>query len=525
MEKREGKAKKVKKVRRLKGEKVRVALGLSGGVDSAVSAYLLKKQGFDVSCVYLNCFDSDIPGCHGDTDRKDALEVAMCLGLPFQVLDFRKEYQAAVIDYFKKEYLSGRTPNPDVVCNRDIKFGLFLDWSIKEGFDYVATGHYAKLDDRRWKIEDSDNKKMTIDDREMEDGGRKWKVEGGKNRNRQSIFNHPSSTTTLGTLPSIVSADCSLSSTVSAVFLARPADLHKDQTYFLWAVPKEKFKRVLFPLGNLLKTEVREIARQAGLSVASKKDSTGICFVGEVRVEEFLKRLGVKERLGDVVIKTTVDDRKIEDGCGKLKIEDRKSEVDQSIFNPPSSTTTFHHPSSIVSSTSFKVIGHHRGVWFYTIGQRHGFSTDLRSSKNRDKGQGLRAKGQANADSLSPQPLAFSPSLDRPPLYVIEKDIKKNRLVVGFGTECYKSEFEIWECNWLVSEKAWPCKARPGLNKFACFVRLRHCGELIPAILTIQPSNHSAIVSLRSAQRGIAPGQSAVFYDKNGIVLGGGVIQ
>src|SRR3990167_6403050 len=253
-------------------KKIRVALGLSGGVDSAVSAYLLKKQGFDVSCIYLNCFDSDIPGCRGDNDRKDALAVAMHLGLPFQVLNFKKEYQAAVIDYFKKEYLAGRTRNPDVICNRDIKFGLFLDWAIKSHFDVIATGHYAKKTE---KVE-----------------------KAGKPDNLSNLSN---------------------------LSLLIPTDLHKDQTYFLWAVPKEKFKRVLFPLGDLLKTEVREIALKIGLPVAKKKDSTGICFVGEVRVEDFLKRLGVKEKEGEVV------------------------------------------------DASGRAIGVHNGVPFYTIGQRHGF--------------------------------------------------------------------------------------------------------------------------------------------------------
>jgi len=405
-------------------KKIRVALGLSGGVDSAVSAYLLKKQGFDVSCIYLNCFDSDIPGCRGDNDRKDALAVAMHLGLPFQVLDFRKEYQAAVIDYFKKEYLTGRTPNPDVICNRDIKFGLFLDWTIKEGFDYVATGHYARVSDANPRIHAN--------------------ATNGRNSHH------------------------SYEKFASFVSLFRPSDEHKDQTYFLWAVPKEKFKRVLFPLGNLLKTEVREIALKIGLPVAKKKDSTGICFVGEVRVEDFLKRLGVKEKEGEVV------------------------------------------------DASGRAIGVHNGVPFYTIGQRHGFEVNSKFS-------------------------------NKTPLYVIEKDIKKNSLIVGFGAECYKSEFEVEECNWFLRPSSF------GLRPL--LVRIRHGGELIPCMLetkvkskqetvnskqAIVKSKQSIVnskllpitdydllftVRLRQPQRGIAPGQSAVFYSKNGIVLGGGIIQ
>ncbi|MEK6583275.1 MAG: tRNA 2-thiouridine(34) synthase MnmA, partial [Nitrospirota bacterium] len=334
-----------------------------------------------VNCVYLDCFDSDSPGCRGDNDRKDALAVAMHLRLSFQVLDFRKEYQTAVIDYFKKEYLAGRTPNPDVVCNRDIKFGLFLDWAIKHHYEYIATGHYAK------KVEKADNLLLHI-----------------------------------------------------------PADLHKDQTYFLWAVPGEKFKKVLFPLGDLLKTEVREIALKIGLPVAKKKDSTGICFVGEVRVEDFLKKLGVREKEGEVV------------------------------------------------DSSYQVIGSHRGVWFYTIGQRHGFEIfNFQFSNSKQD--------------------------DRPPFYVIEKDIKKNRLVVGFGAETYRDQFVVSDTNWLISNFKFQISNLPHV-----YVRLRHGGELIPC--EINALTHQRInVLLRSAQRGIAPGQSAVFYNQEGTVLGGGIIQ
>ena len=418
--------------------KVKVALGLSGGVDSAVCAYLLKKQGFDVSCIYLNCFDSTPAGgsgCRGDNDRKDALAVAMHLGLPFQVLDFRKEYQAAVIDYFKKEYLLGRTPNPDVVCNRDIKFGLFLDWVIKEGFDYVATGHYAKM--------------ATM---------AKNSYNHSNHSNLSNHFDH---------------------------FLFRPTDLHKDQTYFLWAVPKEKFKRVLFPLGNLLKTEIRKIALKIGLPVAQKKDSTGICFVGEVRVEDFLKQLGVKEKKGEVVIR-----RKM------IKMA-RDGKDGNHPDNPNHPNPSNHY--------SYYVIGSHRGVWFYTIGQRHGFSTDLRSSKNREEGRKKKEEGLILSD--------FSP------LYVIEKDIKKNRLVVGFGAETYRDQFTVSRVNWLTSNFKFKISNLPHV-----YVRIRHGGELIPC--SINALTHQRInISLSEAQRGIAVGQSAVFYNQEGIVLGGGVIQ
>ena len=406
-------------------KKIKVAVGLSGGVDSAVSAYLLKKQGFDISGVYLHCFDDDAPGCRGKHDRQDALKVALHLKIPFQVLDFRMEYKSAVINYFKKEYLAGRTPNPDVICNRDIKFGLFLDWAIKEGFDYVATGHYADVAG----ILRKQNSAATPAPRKLDTSER----EAGSLQLKRELY--------WGANP----------------VLRIPRDLHKDQTYFLWAIPKQNFSRVLFPLANYLKSEVRALAsRLAPLSgVADKPDSTGICFIGEVRVEDFLKRLGVKEKVGEVVIQ-----------------------------------------AQKVQPFEAKVIGRHKGVAFYTIGQRHGFSTDLLPS------------------SLFPLP-----SADHPPFYVIAKDIKTNRLVVGFGPECYRDQFEIADCNWLIPEKDSPS----GTGR-TVLCRIRHLGSLIPC--RINASTHQRInVSLSQPQRGVAPGQSAVFYSKDGIVLGGGVIQ
>ena len=305
-------------------KKIKVAVGLSGGVDSAVSAYLLKKQGFDVSGVYLHCFDEDAPGCRGKQDRKDAVKVALHLKIPFQVLDFRRQYKAAVIGYFKKEYLSGRTPNPDVVCNRDIKFGLLLDWCIKNGFDYLATGHYAKL------IRKTRNTRRTRD-----------------SENTHPALRHSDGLTFR---PSEFSE-------FSEVSLVQPKDLHKDQTYFLWAVPRQKFSRVLFPLADFTKKDTRSLAKFREIPVADKPDSTGICFVGEVRVEDFLKRLGVKEKVGEVV------------------------------------------------TASGQVVGRHKGVAFYTIGQRHGFEinrwppSSSRAPIPRASSSGSRAVGGGDSPS------------------------------------------------------------------------------------------------------------------------------
>ena len=342
-------------------KKIRVALGLSGGVDSAVSAYLLKKQGFDVSCIYLNCFDSDIPGCRGDNDRKDALAVALKLGIAFQVLDFKKEYKQRVVEYFYDEYRAGRTPNPDVMCNKEIKFGLFYDWAMKNEFDYVATGHYARIED-------------------------------GK--------------------------------------LLRGVDEKKDQSYFLYRLRPEQLEHVLFPIGDLAKQQVREEARKRNLQVADKPDSQGICFIGDVNVQDFLRE----------------------------RLPEKKGEVIDTIGN---------------------VIGEHDGVWFYTIGQRHGFRVD---------------------------PKIVSAS----PMYVIGKNAQTNVLTVGFGAETYRDQFTITDINWL-------SRIRSNL-----LVRIRHGGKLINAKLRIK--NEELIVELEEPQRGVAAGQSAVFYVGD-TVIGGGVIQ
>jgi len=364
----------------------KVVVGLSGGVDSGVSALLLKQAGYEVIGVHLYCWppkgEEKPEGCRADEDRKSALKTALELKIPFKILDFSEEYKTRVVDYFYREYEAGRTPNPDVLCNSEIKFGLFLDWALKNGFDYVATGHYARLTEIKTKT-DTNN-----------------------------------------------------------ICLCIPCDKHKDQTYFLWKLTQKELKHVLFPLGDYLKKEVREMAKKANLSVADRKDSQGICFVGNVDVQEFLRRR-LKEKSGEVV------------------------------------------------DVKGKVIGAHKGVWFYTIGQRHGFSADG---------------------------LGGSFKHARPPLYVVEKDAKKNRLVVGFGVETYKDSFVVGEVNWI---------SESGLEVGKVLkVRIRHGRELIPCKLI------GDRVELEEPQRGVAAGQSAVFYvsrEAKGEVgwecLGGGVIE
>ena len=364
---------------------VKIAIGLSGGVDSAVSALLLLKAGYDVVGVHLYCYPakSEIEkdrltraewikknGCRADEDKAVALKTALELAIPFKILDFSEEYNRRIVDYFYREYEAGRTPNPDVLCNSEIKFGLFLQWALENGFDHVATGHYAKL--------------------QMANG--KWQM-------------------------------------------VIPKDMYKDQTYFLWKLTQKELKHVMFPLADLTKSEVREIASEAGLSVADRPDSQGICFVGNVPARRFLAR----------------------------RLDEKKGSV---------------------KNTAGEVIGTHDGIWFYTVGERGGWQLTP-SAQKKYMNQG-----------------------ETPIFYVISKDAAKNELMVGIGEETTRQKFSVGEVNWMGESDA----------VTRCHVRIRHGGKLIEALLS---GNE---VTLGEPQRGIAPGQSAVFY-KDGVVLGGGVIE
>lgn len=259
----------------------KVALGMSGGVDSSTCAHLLVEQGYDVTGIYLECWRA--PGCRSEEDRKDALKVALDLGIPFKVLDFKQEYKDKVVEYFFKEYEAGRTPNPDVMCNKEIKFGMFYDWAIQEEYDFIATGHYAKV-------------------HEVE-----------------------------------TSSGAEINSAQPSKQLVIPEDSHKDQTYFLYLMNEDQVNHTLFPLQNLLKSAVRVEAEKRGLHVSNKKDSVGICFIGDINVHNFLKeRLG--ENQGEVV------------------------------------------------DTSGNIIGSHNGLWFYTIGQRNGFQINAKTVIKMDDG-------------------------------------------------------------------------------------------------------------------------------------------
>lgn len=416
--------------------RLKVAVGLSGGVDSAVSAWLLKQQGYEVVGVHLYCWPPKEEylnhearsmnheekerlrkewvkknGCRADEDRASALKTALEIEIPFKELDFSEEYNDRVIKYFYKEYEEGRTPNPDVLCNSEIKFGLFLSWALENGFDYIATGHYALLKPGN-TLSQTDSSSSPAEDAYLH-----TRPENSVHDGNQAF------------------QDC-VSSFQNIPRLYVPADKHKDQTYFLWKLTEKELKHVLFPLGDLLKSEVREIAKKAGLGVADKKDSQGICFVGNVEVREFLSRR-LQKKIGDVV------------------------------------------------DVSGKIVGKHDGVWFYTIGQRGGWRLDPRTQKNLTKNGELK------------------------PLFVLDKNAKENKLVVGEREEGLRNSFAVTELNVRSVEKV-------------KFVRIRHGGELFRAEVRIM--NHELWVKTEKEIFGVASGQSAVFYDDDGECLGGGVI-
>ena len=214
----------------------KVFVGMSGGVDSSVSALLLKKAGYDVTGVFIKVWQPDFIECTWKEDRQDAMRVCSELDIPFITLDLEKEYKKGVIDYMIKEYKSGRTPNPDVFCNKEVKFGAFLDWALKNKADFVATGHYARKDLK--------NKFM------------------------------------------------------------RAKDKSKDQSYFLWTLTEKQLKKIIFPLQDLQKEEVREIAKENNLAVAKKKDSQGLCFIGKIDVKDFLKEF-IKSKSGKIIDSAT----------------------------------------------------------------------------------------------------------------------------------------------------------------------------------------------------------------------------
>jgi len=249
----------------------RIFVGLSGGVDSAVSAALLKKAGYDVTGVFIKVWQPDWIECNWKEERLEAIRVAAHLDIPFVTLDLVDEYKRGVIDYMIAEYAAGRTPNPDVMCNREVKFGAFWRWAEKQGADYIATGHYARVG-------------TCLASSEQGFGSTDISLLGNSSCSRQSRSQ--------GSLTPVCLH-------LGRALLAG-ADTSKDQSYFLWTLTQDDLQHALFPVGGMTKPEVRKLALKFGLPNAEKKDSQGLCFIGKVDVKEFLKHY-IKAETGDVL--------------------------------------------------------------------------------------------------------------------------------------------------------------------------------------------------------------------------------
>ena len=350
-----------------------VVVGMSGGVDSSVSAYLLKKQGFNVIGLFMKNWQSE-PGevCTSEIDFKDASEVCDMLDIPLHKANFSDDYWDRVFKQFLSEHEKGRTPNPDILCNREIKFKSFYDYALKIGADFIATGHYARVE---------------------KDGGE--------------------------------------------AKLYRSKDIDKDQTYFLHEVSSKEFSKTIFPLSDIYKSEVRDIAKELNLNIHSKKDSVGICFVGEKNLRDFLNRF-IKFKKGNIL------------------------------------------------NTDNEIVGEHNGSILYTIGQR----------------QGLGIGGIKDKDEL--------------PWYVYGKNISKNEIYVCQGVDnqlLYTENITLDKIHWINDLKEF--------KHLDCLVQIRHRHKPVKCIIEF---NKGFRVMFDEEIRGVAPGQSAVFY-KDNLCLGGGVIE
>ena len=460
-------------------QNIKVCIGLSGGVDSSVAALLLKQQGYDVFALFMQNWHDASATLHGDCeweeDRFVAEMVARKVGIPFYFVDLSKEYRQRVVDYMFDEYEKGRTPNPDVLCNREIKFDAFLKCAEKLGADYVATGHYC----------------------------RKETVQGPDGQTVHRIL--------AGTDP------------------------NKDQSYFLCQLSQEQLSKAMFPIGDIVKPEVRRIAHEADLPSADKKDSQGICFVGKVDLPTFLQQK-LKPCEGDIVeiydayyaengqyrfISETLSSL-MPDGSQAKMITDYVSE-DKALpamasgcpfsqekiaalsdddllrlsrpvrYDIRFETETYRSGRKHIKKTRYKenpfgkIVGKHDGAQFYTIGQRKGLNVG------------------GHKDSI----------------FVIETDIPDNIIYVGEGhthkglsRSCLRVAPE--EIHWIRKD----LKMVPGeIRRYR--VRIRYRQPLQDATAVMR--DNGLYILFDTPQRGITPGQFAVWYDGDEM-LGSGVI-
>ncbi len=394
-------------------KKERVVVGLSGGVDSSVAAWLLKEQGYDVVGLFMvNWHDTvgTLSGeCPWEDDRLFAELVAKRLDIPFRMVDLSEQYRERVVDYMFSEYEKGRTPNPDVLCNREIKFDVFLKEALKLGADWVATGHYCRVE-------------------HCADGTHR---------------------------------------------LLAGTDGNKDQSYFLCQLSQEQLSRALFPVGDMLKPQVREIATERHLATAKRKDSQGICFVGKVDLPVFLQQK-LRSRKGRIV-EIAAD------------WEGYRSEGEESGLAERLDLATLAAPYSYEPANGRKV-GTHGGAHFYTIGQRHGLGVG---------GTAL-------------------------PLFVISTDVERNIVYVGQGHNhpgLMRRALHIApeEIHWVREDLRMAVGDAPRRYK----ARIRYRQPLQDA--TLYMCEEGAYLLFDEPQRGITAGQFAAWYDGDELV-GSGVI-
>jgi len=392
----------------------RVIVGLSGGVDSSVAAYLLKEQGYEVIGLFMkNWHDDSVTisnECPWLEDSNDAMLVADKLGIPFQVVDLSEEYKERIVDYMFKEYELGRTPNPDVLCNREIKFDAFLKIALELGADYVATGHYCRKG------------------AELINGEAVYKLLAGKDKN-------------------------------------------KDQSYFLCQLSQEQLSKALFPIGELTKPEVRKIAAEQDLITAEKKDSQGLCFIGKVRLPEFLQQK-LKPKEG-VIVQIPFDAE-----IYNREIPSFKTKEDELAFF----ATKYKYQIS-----DGKIVAKHQGAHYFTKGQR----------------KGLAVGGT------------------KEPLFVIDTDVIENVIYTGEGKDhpgLYRNVLFVTneELHWIR-----PDLALKNGEKLSVLARIRYRQALDEA--TLYKVENGLYVEFKNKQSAITEGQFVAWYI-NDELLGSGVI-
>ena len=392
----------------------RVVVGLSGGVDSSVAAYLLQQQGYEVIGLFMkNWHDDSVTisnECPWLEDSNDALLVAEKLGIPFQTVDLSEEYKEKIVDYMFSEYEKGRTPNPDVLCNREIKFDVFMKIALGLGADYVATGHYCR--------------KGEID------------VNGKK------VYQ-----------------------------LLAGADNNKDQSYFLCQLSQDQLAKSLFPIGELTKPEVREIATQMELVTAEKKDSQGLCFIGKVRLPEFLQQK-LKAKEGQII--------QIDKNDSIYNIIDKNGLSSEVIMELDSKKKNY-------TPDMGKVVGKHQGAHFFTTGQR----------------KGLNVGGTKD------------------PLFIIATNINTNTIYTGLGSQhpgLFKNTLFIdsSEVHWIRTDLV-----LKNSDKLEVMARIRYRQPLQKA--TLHQFENGMYVVFDEPQSAITEGQFVSWYLENEL-LGSGVI-